>query len=60
MRPMLFIILGLLAFAGIVVVITVTAIGNDPSPAVIWTSFAGTLAALGIVLFLEFGSEPRR
>jgi hypothetical protein len=60
MRTMLFIALGLLAFAGIVVVVAVTAVSNDPSSVVIWTSLAGTLTALGIVLVLEFGGEPRR
>ena len=57
---MLFIALGLLAFAGVVVVVAVTAVSNDPSPVVIWTSLAGTLTALGIVLVLEFGGEARR
>jgi hypothetical protein len=56
----LFIALGLLAFAGMVVVVAVTAVSNDPSPIAIWSSLAGTLTALGIVLVLEFGGEPRR
>jgi hypothetical protein len=60
MRTVLFIALGLLAFAGMVVVVAVTAVSNDPSPVVIWSSLAGTLTALGIVLVLEFGGEPRR
>jgi uncharacterized protein with PQ loop repeat len=60
MRTMMFIALGLFAFAGILVVVVVTAVSNDPSPVVIWASLAGTLTALGIVLVLEFGREPRR
>ena len=60
MRPVLFIALGLLAFAGIALLVVVTAVNNDPSPAVIWTCLAGTLTALGIVLILEFDAKPRR
>jgi hypothetical protein len=60
MRPVLFITLGFLAFAGIVSVVVVTAVNNDPSPAVIWTCLTGTLTALVIVLVLEFGGAPRR
>jgi hypothetical protein len=60
MRLVLFIALGLLAFAGIVSVVVVTAVNNDPSPAVIWTCLAGTLTALGIIFVLEFDAKPRR
>jgi uncharacterized protein with PQ loop repeat len=60
MRTMMFIALGLFAFAGVLVVVVVTAVSNDPSPVVIWASLAGTLTALSIVLVLEFGGEPRR
>lgn len=60
MRPPLFIILGLLAFAGIVSMMVVTAMNNDPSPALVWTYLVGTLTALGIVLVLEFDAKPRR
>jgi hypothetical protein len=60
MRPVLFMILGLLAFVGIVSVVVVTAVSNDPSPIVIWASLAGTLTALGIVLALEYGGVPQR
>jgi hypothetical protein len=60
MRLVMFIALGFLAFAGIVSMVVVTAMNNDPSPAMIWTCFAGTLTALGIVLILEFDPKRRR
>jgi hypothetical protein len=54
-RRVLFITLGALAVLGIGLVLAVTATGDVPSSRVIWAALGGTLAALLIVLVLEYG-----
>jgi RsiW-degrading membrane proteinase PrsW (M82 family) len=54
-RRVLFITLGALAVLGLGLVLAVTATRDVPSSRVIWAALGGTLAALLIVLVLEYG-----